>query len=143
MKKSINTLLKPFRAPDWYIILCLNETFSVILPQSFIHTSVVIEFSVLLPPQSSLHPGGDYNSTLIALLSCSLVLLLPLSTNTPMKQEHREASATQNALHLFSSDNCIYGCFYEKLPCTYGVRFDKVLRVPTPQESPQKRKSKD
>lgn len=93
MKKSINTLLRPFRAPDWYIILYLNEAFSVILPQSFIHISVVIESSVSLPPQPSFHPGGDYNSTLIALLSCSLLPLVCLSTNKSMKQEHREASA--------------------------------------------------
>lgn len=93
MKKSINTLLKPFRAPDWYIILYLNETFSVCLPQSFIHTLVVIKSSVPLPPQPSLHPGGDDNSPLIALLSCSLLLLICLSTNKSMKPEHREASA--------------------------------------------------
>lgn len=92
MEKSIDTLLKPFRAPDWYIILCLNEIFSVILPQSFIHTSVIIEFSVPLP-QLSLHSGGDYNFTLIALLSCSLLLLLHLSTNKSMEQECRKASA--------------------------------------------------
>lgn len=104
--------MKPFRAPDWYIILCLNETFSVILPQSLIQTSVVIEFSILLPPQPSLHPGGNYTSTLIALLSCSLLLLLPLSTDKSTGKHQQP-----KMLFLFSRVIIVYmGAFMKSSP---------------------------